>query len=58
VEVRGLPGGRRRDDGQAGTDSGAHAGIKEEALSKTIPIDAKAGRYQPDDDLLAFLKGL
>lgn len=32
--------------------------IKEEALSKTKPINTKAGRYQPDDDLLAFLKGL
>jgi hypothetical protein len=32
--------------------------IKEEALSKTTPINTKAGRYQPDDDLLAFLKGL
>jgi hypothetical protein len=27
-------------------------------LSKSTPINAKAGRYQPDDDLLAFLKGL
>ena len=32
--------------------------MKEEILSKTTPINAKAGRYQPDDDLLAFLKGL
>jgi hypothetical protein len=32
--------------------------IKEEVLSKTTPINTKAGRYQPDDDLPAFLKGL
>ena len=36
----------------------ANLRIKEEVLSKTMPINAKAGRYQPDDDLLAFLKGL
>jgi hypothetical protein len=27
-------------------------------LSKTTPIRTKAGRYQPDEYLLAFLKGL
>jgi site-specific recombinase XerD len=32
--------------------------IKEKILSKTTPINAKAGRFQPDDHLLAFLKGL
>ena len=36
----------------------ANLKIKEEALSKTTPINTKAGRYRPDDDLLAFLKGL
>ena len=36
----------------------ANLKIKEEVLSKTTPINTKAGRYQPDDDLLAFLKGL
>jgi integrase/recombinase XerD len=36
----------------------ANLSIKEEILSKTTPIKTKAGRYQPDDDLLAFLKGL
>lgn len=36
----------------------ANLSIKEEALSKTTPINTKAGRYQPDDELLAFLKGL
>jgi integrase/recombinase XerD len=36
----------------------ANLAIKEEALSKTAPINAKAGRYKPSDDLLAFLKGL
>jgi integrase/recombinase XerD len=33
--------------------------IKEEILAKSTPINTKKkGRYQPDDDLLAFLKGL
>jgi integrase/recombinase XerD len=32
--------------------------IKEEILSRTNPIHARAGCYRPDDDLLAFLKGL
>ncbi len=32
--------------------------IKEKVLSKTTPINAQAGRFQPDDDLLAFLKRL
>jgi site-specific recombinase XerD len=32
--------------------------IKEEILSKTSPVDAKAARYQPDDELLTFLKQL
>jgi site-specific recombinase XerD len=36
----------------------ANLRIKEEALSKTMPINTKAGRYQPDDDLMAFLKAL
>lgn len=36
----------------------ANLAIKEEVLSKITPIHAKAGRYRPDDDLLAFLKGL
>lgn len=36
----------------------ANLKIKEEVLSKTTPINTKAGRYRPDDDLLAFLKGL
>ena len=36
----------------------ANLRIKEEALSKIMPINTKAGRYQPDDDLMAFLKGL
>jgi len=36
----------------------ADLAIKEDVLSKTTPINTKAGRYQPDDDLLAFLKGL
>jgi integrase/recombinase XerD len=36
----------------------ANLTIKEEILSKTAPISTKPGRYRPDDDLLAFLKGL
>lgn len=36
----------------------ANLAIKEEILSKTTPINAQAARYRPDDDLLAFLKGL
>ncbi|HEY6341070.1 MAG TPA: hypothetical protein VIY49_06225, partial [Bryobacteraceae bacterium] len=36
----------------------ANLRIKEEVLFKTTPITTTAGRYQPDDDLLAFLKGL
>lgn len=36
----------------------ANLAIKEEILSKTAPINTKVGRYRPDDDLLAFLKGL
>ena len=36
----------------------ANLAIKEAILAKTTPINAKAGRYRPDDELLAFLKGL
>jgi hypothetical protein len=36
----------------------ANLAIEEEILAKTTPINAKGGRYRPDDDLLAFLKGL
>jgi integrase len=32
--------------------------LKEQALSRTAPVDAKSGRYRPDDTLLAFLEGL
>jgi integrase/recombinase XerD len=32
--------------------------LKEQALAKTAPLDAPPGRYQPADQLLAFLKGL
>ena len=32
----------------------ANLAMKEEILSKTTPINAKAGRYQPDDDLLCL----
>lgn len=36
----------------------ADLALKEQALSKTAPIDVKGVRYRPDDQLLAFLKGL
>ena len=36
----------------------ADLAMKEEALSKTTPRNVKAGRYRPDDELLAFLKNL
>lgn len=36
----------------------ADLAIKEKVLSKTTPINTKPGRFQPDDGLLAFLKGL
>jgi integrase/recombinase XerD len=32
--------------------------LKEQALAKTAPSNIPAGRYRPDDELLAFLKGL
>jgi site-specific recombinase XerD len=36
----------------------ADLSLKEQVLAKTKPIKGKLGRYRPDDDLLAFLKGL
>jgi site-specific recombinase XerD len=36
----------------------ANITLKEEALAKTTPHNGKPGRYQPDDQLLAFLKAL
>jgi integrase/recombinase XerD len=36
----------------------ANLTLKEKALSKIDPIKTNAGRYKPDDNLLAFLKGL
>ncbi len=32
--------------------------LKQQALDKTTPVNGSPGRYQPDDALLAFLKGL
>ena len=32
--------------------------LKQQALDKTTPVHGNPGRYQPDDTLLAFLKGL
>jgi site-specific recombinase XerD len=36
----------------------ANLELKEKALSKITPPNSRAGRYRPDDRLLAFLKGL
>jgi integrase/recombinase XerD len=32
--------------------------LNEEALAKTTPLNVRLPRYQPDDELLAFLKSL
>jgi site-specific recombinase XerD len=32
--------------------------IKEKAIAKTLPVEAKHGRYRPSDKLLAFLEAL
>ena len=36
----------------------ADLSMKERVLAKIKPIKGKAGHYRPDDELLAFLKGL
>lgn len=36
----------------------ADLALKQQALDRTRPIDAKPGRYRPPDPLLAFLEGL
>jgi hypothetical protein len=36
----------------------ADLALKEQILTKTKPIQGKPGRYQPDDELLTFLKSL
>lgn len=36
----------------------ANLKMKEKALAKTTPVNLKPGRYQPNDQLLAFLKSL
>lgn len=36
----------------------ADLALKEQILTKTKPIHGKPGRYQPDDELLTFLKSL
>lgn len=36
----------------------ANLEMQEKALAKTTPVNVKMGRYQPDDQLLAFLKSL
>lgn len=42
------------------TQMSLHASLelKQQALDKTTPVHGRPGRYQPDDDLLAFLKSL
>lgn len=36
----------------------ANLALKEQALARTTPSNVKPGRYWPEDELLAFLKGL
>lgn len=36
----------------------ANLAMKEQALARAAPHEGKPGRYRPDDQLLAFLKGL
>ncbi len=36
----------------------ADLAVKEQALARTAPLDAKPGRYRPADTLLAFLEAL
>jgi integrase len=36
----------------------ADLGLKEKALARTAPPNTRAGRYRPDDALIAFLEGL
>ena len=36
----------------------AHLGLKERALARTAPVHTTPGRYQPPDELLAFLEAL
>jgi hypothetical protein len=36
----------------------ADLALKEQALNKASPIEARKRRYRPDDNLLAFLKKL
>ena len=36
----------------------ANLAMKEEILAKATPAGGKPGRYQPGDELLAFLKNL
>jgi len=34
----------------------ADLAMKEKALAKTTPVNARPGRFRPDDQLLAFLR--
>jgi hypothetical protein len=48
--------GTRRETTQIYLD--ADLALKEQALAKTNPVKGAPKRYQPDDELLAFLKQL
>jgi integrase/recombinase XerD len=39
-------------------DRHASLELQQQALAKTTPVNGRAGRSQPDDALLAFLKSL
>lgn len=36
----------------------ANIALKEAALAKTVPLNTRAHRFRPDDQLLQFLNGL
>jgi len=36
----------------------ANLALKEDALKKTSPLNARVGRFKPDDQLLSFLRDL
>ena len=40
------------------SDCAVNLGLKEKALARTTPANTKPGRYQPPDQLLAFLESL
>ena len=44
--------------GRNHTNLDADLALKEQALQKATPIEGKALRFRPDDELLTFLKNL